>query len=57
MNQNSDIPSLAFEALAKEYPNDDGVRMTTDLAKWLLEKRQQLQIDFRSRDSQIKSNT
>jgi hypothetical protein len=30
---------IEFEALAKTYPHDDGVRMTADLARWLLEER------------------
>ena len=35
---------LSFEALAKTYPHDDGVRMTADLARWLLEERQRVQL-------------
>jgi hypothetical protein len=27
----------AFEELAKKYPDDHGVRMTADLARWLKE--------------------
>ncbi len=30
---------LAFEALAKAYPYDHGVRMTADFAKWIVEER------------------
>jgi hypothetical protein len=29
----------AFEQLAKQYPHDDGVRITSDLARWLKEER------------------
>jgi len=35
---------LAFEALAKRYPHDDGVRLTQDLARWLIAARERLQI-------------
>jgi hypothetical protein len=35
---------LAFEALAKTYPQDDGVRLTKDLARWLVEERERLQM-------------
>jgi hypothetical protein len=44
MNQTPDKLWLAFEALAKTYPHDDGVRMTAHLARWLVEERQRLQI-------------
>ncbi|MGB6602733.1 MAG: hypothetical protein WBE65_00345 [Steroidobacteraceae bacterium] len=44
MNENNDALWLAFEALAKTYPDDGGVRMTADLARWLLEERQRLQL-------------
>jgi hypothetical protein len=30
----------AFEHLAEQYPHDHGVRMTSDLARWLTEERQ-----------------
>jgi hypothetical protein len=40
MNQTNDGLWLSFEALAKTDPHDDGVRMTADLARWLLEERQ-----------------
>ena len=33
----------AFEALAATYPHDNGVRMTADLARWLLEEGQRIQ--------------
>jgi hypothetical protein len=44
MNQTNDDLWLSFEALAKTYPHDNGVRMTADLARWLLEERQRLQL-------------
>jgi hypothetical protein len=44
MNQTNDGLWLSFEALAKTYPHDDGVRMTADIARWLLEERQRLQL-------------
>jgi hypothetical protein len=44
MNKSNDDLWLAFEALAKTYPLDDGVRMTADLARWLLEERQRVQL-------------
>jgi hypothetical protein len=40
MHQSNDATWLAFEALAKTYPRDGGVRTTADLARWLLEERQ-----------------
>ena len=43
-NQTNDDLWLSFEALAKTYPHDDGVRMTADLARWLLEERERLQL-------------
>jgi hypothetical protein len=42
MNQTNDNLWLSFEALATAYPHDNGVRMTADLARWLLEERQRL---------------
>lgn len=44
MDETNDALWLAFEALAQTYPHDDGVRMTADLARWLLEERQRLQL-------------
>jgi hypothetical protein len=44
MNKTNDALWLAFEALAKAYPRDGGVRMTADLARWLLEERQRLEL-------------
>ena len=44
MNKTNDGLWLSFEALAKTYPHDDGVRMTADLARWLLEERQRVQL-------------
>ena len=44
MKETNDALWLAFEALAKTYPHDNGMRMTADLARWLLEERQRLQL-------------
>ena len=44
MNQTNDALWLSFEALAKTYPHDNGVRMTADLARWLLEEQQRLKL-------------
>ena len=44
MDKTNDDLWLAFEALAKTYPHDHGVRMTADLTRWLLEERQRLQL-------------
>jgi hypothetical protein len=44
MKETNDALWLAFEALAKTYPDDGGVRMTADLARWLLEEHQRLQL-------------
>jgi len=44
MNETNDALWLAFEALAKTYPHDGGVRVTADLARWLLEEHQRLQL-------------
>ena len=44
MQQTNDAIWLAFEALAKTYPRDGGVRITADLARWLLEERQRLNL-------------
>jgi hypothetical protein len=44
MKQTNDALWLAFEALGKKYPDDGGVRMTADLARWLLEERHRLQL-------------
>jgi hypothetical protein len=44
MDQTNDALWLSFEALAKTYPHDGGVRMTADLARWLLEERQRLKL-------------
>jgi hypothetical protein len=43
-NETNDALWLAFEALAKKYPHDEGVRITADLTRWLLEERQRLQL-------------
>jgi hypothetical protein len=42
MSQTNDAVWLAFQGLAKTYPRDNGVRLTVDLSRWLLEERQQL---------------
>lgn len=44
MNKTDDALWLRFEALAKTYPHDNGVRMTADFARWLLEQRWRLQM-------------
>lgn len=44
MDKTNDDLWLAFEALAKTYPHDNGVRMTADLTRWLLEERQRLKL-------------
>jgi hypothetical protein len=44
MHKTNDAIWLAFEALAKTYPHDGGVRITADLARWLLEERQRLNL-------------
>jgi hypothetical protein len=44
MNRTNDAIWLSFEALAKRYPHDNGVRITADLARWLLEERQRLNL-------------
>jgi hypothetical protein len=40
MTETSDALWVAFEALAKKYPHDGGVRMTADFARWSLEEHQ-----------------
>jgi hypothetical protein len=44
MDESNDAVWFAFEALAKACPHDDGVRLTADLARWLLEERQRQQL-------------
>jgi hypothetical protein len=44
MNQTPDELWLSFQALAKTYPHDDGVRITAHLARWLIQERQRFQI-------------
>jgi hypothetical protein len=44
MNQTPDELWRAFEAAANQYPHDDGVRITADLARWLVTERQLRQI-------------
>ena len=40
MTETNDALWAAFEALAKKYPDDGDVRMTADLARWLLAEHQ-----------------
>jgi hypothetical protein len=44
MNKSNDNLWMSFEALAKTYPHDNGVRLTADLARWLLEEQQRAQL-------------
>jgi hypothetical protein len=44
MDRTPDQLWLDFEALANSYPQDDGVRLTAYLAKWLVEERQRAQL-------------
>jgi len=44
MDRTDDASWLGFEALAKTYPDDHGVRMTADLARWLLQEQQRLAV-------------
>jgi hypothetical protein len=44
MEKTNDALWLAFEALAKTYPHDAGVRMTADLARWHLEESQRISL-------------
>jgi hypothetical protein len=44
MKETNDALWLAFEVLGKTYPNDGGVRMTADLARWLLQEHERLQL-------------
>jgi hypothetical protein len=44
VKETNDALWLAFEALAKTYPHDGGVRMTADLARWLLQERERVQL-------------
>ena len=44
MNKADDGLWQAFEAMARTYPHDNGVRITADLARWLVEQRERLQI-------------
>jgi hypothetical protein len=44
MTETNDGLWLAFEVLAKTYPHDGGVRMTADLARWLLQEPQRAQL-------------
>jgi hypothetical protein len=40
MNKVDDKLWHAFKHLAEQYPDDHGVRMTSDLARWLIEEQQ-----------------
>lgn len=42
--ETNDALWLTFEALAKTHPHDPDVRMTADLAKWLLQESQRAQL-------------
>ena len=44
MNQTPNELWLSFKALANTHPRDEGVRITAQLARWLVEERQRLQI-------------
>jgi len=44
MNEDSDDLWLAFEALAKTYPHDLGVRLTAHLGRWLVEDHRRSQV-------------
>jgi hypothetical protein len=44
VNQTNDDLWRSFEALAKTYPHDGGVRMTADFARWLLDERKRLNL-------------
>jgi hypothetical protein len=44
VHKTNDAVWFAFEALAKTYPDDNGLRMTADFARWLLEERQRLRL-------------
>jgi hypothetical protein len=44
MNEGNDTLCLTFEAMAKTCPQDDGVRLTADLAIWLQEEHQRRQL-------------
>jgi hypothetical protein len=45
MNPINDDLWKAFEKLAEQYPDDHGVRMTADLARWLKEHHQRFATD------------
>jgi hypothetical protein len=44
MHETNDAQWLAFEALAKTFPDDKGARMTADLARWLVQERRRQQL-------------
>jgi len=43
MNQTPDELWLAFDALAKTYPHDEGVCLSAHLARWLVEEHQRME--------------
>jgi hypothetical protein len=45
MNPLNDDLWKAFGKLAETYPDDHGVRMTADIARWLKEHRQRVATD------------
>jgi hypothetical protein len=53
MNQTDEHLWSSFEALAKTYPNDSGVRLTADLARWLLEERQRRKLPIPPKLDQV----
>jgi hypothetical protein len=44
MDQTPNELWLSFKALANTYPRDEGVRITADLARWLVEERKRFRI-------------
>jgi len=44
MNRTSDNLWLAFQDVARTYPHDEGVRLTADLARWLLLERKRREL-------------
>jgi hypothetical protein len=50
MHETNDVQRSAFEVLAKTYPHDEGVRMTADLARWLVQERQRQQLPAQQKD-------
>lgn len=46
MNQTPDVLWQNFITLAKTYPQDEGVRLTAHLARWMVEERRRLPADI-----------